>query len=185
MKHKVVRSIDVNKLTKVKEVLVNNPKVSKSNYAYILDWDDYNTPAALNHLHKNEVISYSAYKPFSIKVNEDDDVKNFNRGTVMVPVSKQKVDSEKLFETLKSAQEKFNLPVFSTETGYSSSGIDLGSNFFRINKKVKVAMLIGDGVSSYEAGEVWHLLDTRVHIPLTKIRLNQFNRTSLDKYTTL
>ena len=185
MKHKAVRSIDVNKLTKVKEVLINNPKVSKSNYAYILDWDDYNTPAALNHLHKNGVISYSAYKPFSIKVNEDDDVKNFNRGTVMVPVSKQKVDSEKLFETLKSTQEKFNLPVFSTETGYSSSGIDLGSNFFRINKKVKVAMLIGDGVSSYEAGEVWHLLDTRVHIPLTKIRLNQFNRTSLDKYTTL
>ena len=185
MKHKAVRSIDVNKLTKVKDMLVNNPKVSKSNYAYILDWDDYNTPAALNHLHKNGVISYSAYKPFSIKVNEDDDVKNFNRGTVMVPVSKQKVDSEKLFETLKSTQEKFNLPVFSTETGYSSSGIDLGSNFFRINKKVKVAMLIGDGVSSYEAGEVWHLLDTRVHIPLTKIRLNQFNRTSLDKYTTL
>ena len=185
MKHKAVRSIDVNKLTKVKDLLVNNPKVSKSNYAYILDWDDYNTPAALNHLHKNGVISYSAYKPFSIKVNEDDDVKNFNRGTVMVPVSKQKVDSEKLFETLKSTQEKFNLPVFSTETGYSSSGIDLGSNFFRINKKVKVAMLIGDGVSSYEAGEVWHLLDTRVHIPLTKIRLNQFNRTSLDKYTTL
>ncbi len=185
MKHKAVRSIDVNKLIKVKDVLVNNSKVSKSNYAYILDWDDYNTPAALNHLHKNEVISYSAYKPFSIKVNEDDDVKSFNRGTVMVPVSKQKVDSEKLFEVVKSTQEKFNLPVFSTETGYSSSGIDLGSNFFRINKKVKVAMLIGDGVSSYEAGEVWHLLDTRVHIPLTKIRLNQFNRVSLDKYTTL
>ena len=150
-----------------------------------MDWDDYNTPAALNHLHKNGVISYSAYKPFSIKVNEDDNVKSFNRGTVMVPVSKQKVDSQKLFQIVQSTQEKFNLPVFSTETGYSSAGIDLGSNFFRINKKVKVAMLIGDGVSSYEAGEVWHLLDTRVHIPLTKIRLNQFNRTSLDKYTTL
>ena len=185
MKHKAVRSFDVNKLTRVNDLLVNNSKVSKSNYAYILDWDDYNTPAALNHLHKNGVISYSAYKPFSIKVNEDDYVKSFNRGTVMVPVSKQKVDSEKLFEVVKSTQEKFNLPVFSTETGYSSAGIDLGSNFFRINKKVKVAMLIGDGVSSYEAGEVWHLLDTRVHIPLTKIRLNQFNRTSLDKYTTL
>ncbi len=185
MKHKAVRSFDVNKLTRVSDLLVNNSEVSKSNYAYILDWDDYNTPAALNHLQKNGVISYSAYKPFSIKVNEDDYVKSFNRGTVMVPVSKQKVDSEKLFEVVKSTQEKFNLPVFSTETGYSSAGIDLGSNFFRINKKVKVAMLIGDGVSSYEAGEVWHLLDTRVHIPLTKIRLNQFNRTSLDKYTTL
>ena len=185
MKHKAVRSFDVNKLTKVNDLLFNNSKASKSNYAYILDWDDYNTPAALNHLHKNGVISYSAYKPFSIKVNEDVYVKSFNRGTVMVPVSKQKVGSEKLFEIVKSTQETFNLPVFSTETGYSSSGIDLGSNFFRINKEVKVAMLIGDGVSSYEAGEVWHLLDTRVHIPLTKIRLNQFNRTSLDKYTTL
>ena len=185
MKHKAVRSFDVNKLTKVNDLLFNNSKASKSNYAYILDWDDYNTPAALNHLHKNGVISYSAYKPFSIKVNEDVYVKSFNRGTVMVPVSKQKVGSEKLFEIVKSTQETFNLPVFSTETGYSSAGIDLGSNFFRINKEVKVAMLIGDGVSSYEAGEVWHLLDTRVHIPLTKIRLNQFNRTSLDKYTTL
>ena len=150
-----------------------------------MDWDDYNTPAALNHLHKNGIISYSAYKPFSIKVNKDNTVKSFNHGSVMVPVSKQKVDSEKLFEVVNSAQKKFNIPVFSTETGYSSAGIDLGSNYFKINKKVKVAMLIGDGVNSYEAGEVWHLLDTRVHIPLTKIRLNQFNRTLLDKYTTL
>ena len=185
MKHKALKSIDIKKLVRVKDMSVNNPKVSKSNYAYILDWDDYNTPAALNHLHKNGVISYSAYKPFSIKINKNNAVKGFNRGTVMVPVSKQKVDSEKLFEIVKSAQEKFNIPVFSTETGYSSAGIDLGSNYFKINKKVKVAMLIGDGVNSYEAGEVWHLLDTRVHIPLTKIRLNQFNRTSLDKYTTL
>ena len=185
MKHKALKSFDPNKYERLNDIEVNNPRVSKSNYAYILDWDDYNTPAALNHLHKNGVISYSAYKPFSIKVNEDDNVKSFNRGTVMVPVSKQKVDSQKLFQIVQSTQEKFNLPVFSTETGYSSAGIDLGSNFFRINKKVKVAMLIGDGVSSYEAGEVWHLLDTRVQIPLTKIRLNQFNRTSLDKYTTI
>jgi len=185
MKHKTLKSFDPNKLERLNDIVVNNPRVSKSNYAYILDWDDYNTPAALNHLHKNGLISYSAYKPFSIKVNEDDYVKSFNRGTVMIPVSKQKVDSQKLFQIVQSTQEKFNLPVFSTETGYSSAGIDLGSNFFRINKKVKVAMLIGDGVSSYEAGEVWHLLDTRVHIPLTKIRLNQFSRTSLDKYTTL
>ena len=185
MKHKALRSFDLNKVTMVDENKVSNSEVSKSNYAYILDWDDYNAPAALNHLHKNGVISYSAYKPFSIKVNNDSSVRSFNYGTVMVPVSKQKVDSEKLFEVVKSTQEKFSLPVFSTETGYSSAGIDLGSNYFRINKKVNVAMLIGDGVSSYEAGEVWHLLDTRVHIPLTKIRLNQFNRTPLDKYTTL
>ena len=156
MKHKELRSFDVNKLVRVKEEPVNNSKVSRSNYAYILDWDDYNAPAALNHLHKNGIVSYSAHKPFSIKVNTNNAIRSFNYGAVMVPVSKQKVSSEKLFQIVQSAQEKFNVPVFGSETGYSASGIDLGSNYFRINKKVSVAMLIGDGVNAYEAGEVWH-----------------------------
>ena len=82
-------------------------------------------------------------------------------------------------------QNKFEVPVYNSESGYSLKGIDLGSNNFRINKPVKVALLIGDGVNSYEAGEVWHLLDTRIGMPLTKLRLNQFSNTSLEKYTTL
>jgi hypothetical protein len=46
-------------------------------------------------------------------------------------------------------------------------------------------MLIGDGVYSYEAGEVWHLLDTRVHMPISKLQLRSFGRISLDSYNTL
>ena len=109
----------------------------------------------------------------------------FNYGSILVPVSKQKISSDKLYEIIKELQLKFNVPIYNSESGYSLEGIDLGSNNFRINKPVKVAMLIGDGVSSYEAGEVWHLLDTRIGMPLTKIRLNQFSRISLDQYTTL
>ena len=46
-------------------------------------------------------------------------------------------------------------------------------------------MLTGDGVYSYEAGEIWHLLDTRVHMPITKLPLRNFYRASLDNYNTL
>ena len=35
--------------------LIKNVKVSKSNYSYILDWDDYNSVATLNYLQKNNV----------------------------------------------------------------------------------------------------------------------------------
>ena len=167
------------------ENLVNNSSVKKSNYAYILDWDDYNSPAALNHLQKNDIVTYSAFKPFEIKVNGTNSSKKFDYGSILIPVSKQTVSSDKLFDLVKTMQEKFDVPVYNSESGYSMKGIDLGSNNFRINKPVKVALLIGDGVNSYEAGEVWHLLDTRIGMPLTKIRLNQFSRTSLDKYTTL
>ena len=165
--------------------LVKNIKVNKSNYSYILDWDDYNSVAALNYLQKNNLITYTAFKPFSIKVNETSGIKNFNYGSILIPVSKQKISSDKLYEIIKTAQEKFNVPIFNSESGFSIKGIDLGSNNFRVNKPVKVALLIGEGVNSYEAGEVWHLMDTRVGMPLSKIRLSQFSRISLDKYTTL
>ena len=104
---------------------------------------------------------------------------------MLIPVSKQNISSEKLFDIISEMQNKFEIPVYNSESGYSLRGIDLGSNNFRINKPVKVALLIGEGVNSYEAGEVWHLLDTRIGLPLTKLKLNQFSGTSLDKYTTV
>ena len=185
MKSKKLKSFFGESEIKSTKNFIKNIKVNKSNYAYILDWDDYNAAAALNLLQKNEIITYSAFKPFSVKVNGTKSIKKFNYGSVLIPVSKQNISSEKLFSIVKEMQEKYDVPVYNSESGYSINGIDLGSNNFRINKPVKVAMLIGEGVNSYEAGEVWHLLDTRIGMPLTKIRLDQFSRISLDKYTTL
>ena len=185
MKSKKLKSFFGESEIKSTENFIKNIKVNKSSYAYILDWDDYNAAAALNLLQKNEIITYSAFKPFSVKVNGTKSIKKFNYGSVLIPVSKQNISSEKLFSIVKEMQEKYDVPVYNSESGYSINGIDLGSNNFRINKPVKVAMLIGEGVNSYEAGEVWHLLDTRIGMPLTKIRLDQFSRISLDKYTTL
>ena len=185
MKSKKLKSFFGESEIKSTENFIKNIKVNKSNYAYILDWDDYNAAAALNLLQKNEIITYSAFKPFSVKVNGTKSIKKFNYGSVLIPVSKQNISSEKLFSIVKEMQEKYDVPVYNSESGYSINGIDLGSNNFRINKPVKVAMLIGEGVNSYEAGEVWHLLDTRIGMPLTKLRFNQFSNTSIDKYTTL
>ncbi len=185
MKSKKLKSFFGESEIKSTENFIKNIKVNKSNYAYILDWDDYNAAAALNHLQKNEIITYSAFKPFSVKVNGTRSIKEFNYGSVLIPVSKQNISSEKLFSIVKETQEKFDVPVYNSESGYSINGIDLGSNNFRVNKPVKVAMIIGEGVNSYEAGEVWHLLDTRIGMPLTKIKLDQFSKISLHKYTTL
>jgi len=163
--------------------LVNNLNVSKAEYAYIMDWDDYYAPSALYYMQSKGLIVASAFKPFSITTNAGN--KSFNYGSIMVPVSKQKKNSSEVFEIVKTAQEKYNVPIFSAKTGFSTKGIDLGSNNFRALKKPKAALLIGQGVSSYEAGEVWHLLDTRVDMPITKIQMRSFNNANLDKYNTL
>ncbi len=46
-------------------------------------------------------------------------------------------------------------------------------------------MLIEDGVSSYEAGEVWHLLDTRVGMPISKIPMRNFGDINWERYNTM
>ncbi len=162
---------------------INNSVVSKTDYAYIMDWDDYYAPAALYFMQSKGLIVAAAFKPFSVNTNTGS--KNFNYGSILVPVSKQEKNSQEVYEIVKEAQEKFNVPVFSTSTGFSITGIDLGSNNFRVLKKPKAALLIGDGVSSYEAGEVWHLMDTRIKMPITKIQMNSYDSANLDKYNTL
>lgn len=158
-------------------------KVQLADYAYIIDYDDYNAPAVLYYMQSKGLTVASAFKPFSIKTNNGN--KNFNYGTLLVPVSKQKKSSQEVYKIVSDAQSKYKVPMYTTDSGYSLTGIDLGSNNFRALKKPKAAMLIGDGVSSTEAGEVWHLLDTRVHMPITKIQMRSFRSANLDKYNTL
>jgi hypothetical protein len=125
----------------------------------------------------------SAFKPFTINTSNGN--KNFNYGSLLIPISKQKKSSAEVYQIVSAAQAKYKVPIFGTNSGYSIKGIDLGSNNFRALSKPKVAMLIGEGVSSLEAGEVWHLLDTRVDMPISKIRMASFRRANLDKYNTL
>ena len=158
--------------------------VPKSDYSYIMDWDDYYAPSALYYMQSKGIIAASAFKPFSSKTNEGN--KDFGYGSILIPVSKQqKLTSDQVYEIVSAAQKKFNVPIYTSNTGFSLKGIDLGSNNFRALKKPKVAMLIGDGVSSYEAGEVWHLLDTRTEMPIVKIQTNGLKSGLLGKYNTL
>lgn len=162
---------------------ISSPEVIKSEYAYLIDWDDYNAPAALYFIQSKGIKASSAFKTFSANTNAG--TKAFNYGAVMIPVRKQTLSSTEIYTIIKAAQKKYNVPIYATNTGFSSKGIDLGSTNFRAIKKPKAALLIGEGVNSYEAGEVWHLLDTRVHMPITKIRMANFKNASLDKYNTL
>ena len=183
MKYKGLNSVKLGSEITSTNNIVNNVKIQKASYAYILDWDDYYTPSALYYMQSKGLTVASAFKPFTIKTTNGD--KSFNYGSLLIPISKQNKTSSEVYKIVSDAQAKYNIPVFGTNSGYSIKGIDLGSNNFRALTKPKVAMLIGEGVSSYEAGEVWHLLDTRVDMPITKIRMNSIRRANLDKYNTI
>lgn len=183
MKYKAVSNVALGEKVENATNIVSVPSFEKSEYAYILDWDDYNTPAALYQLQTAGLVVSSSSKPFSSQTNTGE--KQFNYGALVLPVSLQKKSSEEVYQALKKVQDKFQIPIYSIITGLNLKGNDLGSRSISAISKPKIAMLIGNGVSSYEAGEVWHLLDTRVGIPITKIPMRNFSRSDLSGYNTL
>ncbi len=171
------------------EEIENNDKIftsneiEKSEYAYIINSVDYNIPAVINSLINSDILVSTAFKPFEI--NTSSGLKSFDYGSLVIPVTLQEIESDKLFQKLKNIQDKYQINIYSAPSGLSSGGIDLGSRYVSPLKKQKVMMLVGTGVRSYEAGEIWHLLDQRVGMPISKIPIRNFDRVSLDKYTTM
>ncbi|MBZ9788088.1 M14 family metallopeptidase [Psychroflexus sp. CAK57W] len=183
-----MKSKPVNKVSLTNEItstdgLINITPINKTAYAYILDWDDYNAPAALRYMQDKGLVASISSKPFTVEYKAEK--KLFNYGAVMIPVSLQDQSSDEVFEIVKKAKEKYEVPVVDVTTGFNLDGVDLGSRNISPIKETKAAMLIGEGVRSYDAGEVWHLLDTRVHMPITKIPMRNLNKSDLNKYTTL
>ncbi len=158
-------------------------EIHQSEYAYIINSVDYNIPAVINSLVNNDILVSTAFKPFTI--NTSSGLVPFDYGSLVIPVNLQKISSKELFNKLKNIQNKFQVNIYSAPSGLSSGGIDLGSGYVSVVKKQKAMMLVGTGVRSYEAGEVWHLLDQRVGMPISKIPIRNFDRVSLDTYTTM
>lgn len=173
------RGAEVTRESNVKKAMT----VERSSYAYLVPWEDYNAPAFLYALQNSGVKANSSFKPFSIEANGQ--VRDFGYGTLVIPVSKQAISSDSLYQVITRHAKEYKVEVYSTKTGYSSRGIDLGSGNIRTLETPSALMWMEGGTSSYEVGEVWHLLDTRVNMPITKVPLRLFNRVDLNDYNVM
>jgi len=152
------------------------PVPGKSEYAYLMEWKDYYTPKALNKILEKNLRARVAMQPL------ESDNKNFDYGTIMIPVQNQELNSNELFEFIKDVSAEANVEIIPVTTGLTK-GLSLGSNQLRALKPQKVAMIVGEGITPYDAGEIWHLFDQRYDMKLTKLDIQNFQRADLSKYT--
>lgn len=165
------------------DVQVKPAAVAKSNYAYLIEWNEYYAPRALWHLLNNKVFVKTAFKPFATTVNNAK--KNFGYGTLVIPVTDQNLSADDLHRLVNEASQLSGVDAFPVQTGFSLEGIDLGSGNIRTVATPKIAMLIGDGVAANDAGFVWHTIDSKIGMPITKVNTSQFSQLRLQDYTTL
>jgi len=152
----------------------------ESEYAYVLEPGGYYVPRAISRLLEHNIRVKVATEPFFHTTG-----KRFERGSILIPVAGQEKSEESINYLVQKILANDGLDVYAFNTGLDYRGVSLGSGSFSVVRKPEIAMLMGDGVSSNDAGELWHLLDHRFQIPVTMLPIDVFNRTNLSNYNTI
>ncbi|WP_372919567.1 M14 family metallopeptidase [Salegentibacter sp.] len=151
-------------------------ETERSDYAYLMEWHDFYAPKALNMILEKGIRTKVGMKEFSLGNT------NYDYGTILIPVQNQELDHGELHEFLQKVSSESNVPISGINTGLTS-GINLGSNQFRAVEPAKVALIVGEGITPYDAGEIWHLFDQRYDMKITKLDTRNFSRADLSRYT--
>jgi hypothetical protein len=145
-------------------------------YAYVLAWEDYNSPQALNYLLEQNVRVKVSMRPFSLG-NQ-----TFDYGSLMIPANNQTKSPEEIYSLMQELNRRHK--IHSLSTG-ATQGMNLGSSDFKTIEPKTIALLVGSGINPYDAGEIWHLMDTRYDIRITKLDVDDLARKNLSRYTTI
>jgi hypothetical protein len=156
-----------------------NFRADENSYAYLFEWDGYYAPRAAYRLMKEGVRLRVATTPITLE-----DGRTLDRGTVMVGVGTQDKDGAEIHTLMQRIAREDGIDVYGAGSGLTG-GVNLGSPSLEGLPKPEIAMLVEGGISSYEAGEIWHLMDQRMNIPVSMLSLDNISRADLSRYNTI
>ena len=169
--------------TLLDDAVIDDLFIGSTTYALLMEWDNLYAPAALYQLLQKGVMVKVATQPFDITVGATS--RHFEYGTLLIPIQQSGWTRSALEELLNKLLASYHTPIHQLTTGFSTSGVDLGSSKFVTLAKPQVALLTGAGVNATDAGEVWHLLDQRMDIPASHVEPSSVKRIDLDRYNSI
>ncbi|MDT8370000.1 MAG: M14 family metallopeptidase, partial [Longimicrobiales bacterium] len=157
--------------------------VDESRIAYLLDWRDSGAPTALRALQAAGVRAEMSTRGWTSPTTRGE--VELGRGSISVPVGIQTLSPDSLLRAVRAASRAGEVPIHAAISGYSIDGPDLGSRSFGPVRAPRILMPIGGGVSSYEVGQLWHLMDQRIGQPITKVDAGDLGRVDWAEYDVL
>ncbi len=152
-------------------------------YAYAFAWDGYYAPRALYSLQAAGVRTRVAKRPFRLPTTGKPVEMTY--GAIVVPLGGQEVDRQTIEALIAQIGSRDGIQVHAATSGLTPAGIDLGSPSLEPLEMPRPALLVGNGISGYDAGEVWHLLDHRFQIRLPLLDLPRLGSIDLADYSHL
>ena len=170
-----VTQVDKNNFAQAPGKVIGQPGA----YQYALEWTDYYAPKAAYQLLKAGFLVRVANTEFSTKEG-----KTFGRGTILIDKGESGLDNQAFFAKLQEIAQAAHVDIHALTTGYTA-GANLGSTFMTPLQTPNVALLVDGGVDSGEAGEIWHLLDQRMNMPVTLLPIDAVAGANLARYNVI
>jgi len=168
----------------VKNTKSSSPTIDQPDYAYAFEWSNYYAPKALYQILNAGLLAKVALNPFTASTSKGP--YQFDRGSIIVSFDRQLVTPESIHNTLINLADDTGIEIHSLTSGRSVLGSktpDIGSQFNKAVKKPNILLIAGRDMDWYNVGEIWHLLDQRMQIPVTISDRNLMQNTNFDRYT--
>jgi hypothetical protein len=144
----------------------------------------YFAPRALHRVLNADVLARVATKPFAAQTTAGP--QEFSRGAIVVPLDRQEHGRAEIHELMRTIAIEDGITVHALTSGRSttgSAGINVGGPSVRPLTLPKVLLVVGDDVNLYDAGEIWHLADYRMRMPITLRSRGSLGDIDWDRYT--
>ena len=151
--------------------------------AWAVPWNQMEAPALLQELLTAGARVRSATRPFSSQTKNG--LRAFQRGTLIIQAGIQAPETRTVIADILARHALDGMEVIGIPGTMTVSGPDFGSRYFAIIDPVRPLIIGGAGVTSYGAGEQWHLLDQRLGIPATIVEQERLNKINIWDYTHL
>jgi hypothetical protein len=150
--------------------------------AWLFEWHHLAAPRHLSRLLNAGVRARVATRTFRAQTPRGE--RDYALGTIVVPTGVQDIEPRELRRLLEAAAAD-GLEITAATSGLTPNGVDLGSGSLAQLDAPRPALVVGSGVSAYEAGEVWHHLDQRLDVAVPLIERADLARLELDQVTHL
>ncbi|HLX12393.1 MAG TPA: hypothetical protein VKS81_06225, partial [Bacteroidota bacterium] len=148
----------------------------KSTVAYLFKWDSNNAIKALVWLLQHNYRAGTAMKEFTLGAEM------FPRGTIIVPVAGNPPD---IYEKMKYLAKEDGVSIYPSNSGYTQSGINLGSDRVVSLKKPKIIVITDSPVNAESFGAIWAMFDIQYGIDFIPMKLAELRRADLHDYTAM
>ncbi len=173
---------DVNALLSTKKVPYNNgysvssiAAIEKGAFAYVMNYNGFSSLKALAALLDRGMTVRTSYSDFKIAKN------SFQAGSSILLAA----ENPNLENTLERISQEFEVSFKAVSTGFVDQGKDFGSPSVTKTKAIKIALLKGNGISSYNFGEWWYFLENDLDYPVSVLDTEYLGYYDLDNYDVL